>query len=200
APITRRTVRGPRRARDGCSRRPGPDRGEDSMSAKAIVSGALVLAVLGGLTARTAAQPPAPPAGQPEVLPPPVAPPTSPLPDVIPPPSQAPAANAGLPPGTVPDPWITYTRPGCCGPIGGNGPVGWEYFLRTGLSIPTGPGIVAESLNAGWRTEIGARSLFFNPANTTAWTTEMGLSYTYNDAGGPNRQFTLNVPFLVSTF
>ncbi len=178
------------------------------MSAKAIVSAALFLAVIGGPAARAEelADPPpaAPPAGAappgapaPEVLPAPAAPPTSPVPNVIPPPSQIPAAQAGLPPGSVPDPWITYDRPGCCGPIGGNGPIGWEYYLRTGVSIPAGNTFLAETLQAGWTTTIGARSLFFNRDTTAAWVADAGLGYTYNNSGSDKR-LDLFLPFIVN--
>ena len=108
------------------------------MSAKAIVSGALILAVLGGRAAR-AAEPAeqAPPA--PEVLPVPAPPPSQPpLPDVIPAPSQIPAVRAGLPPGSVPDPWITYDRPGCCGPVGSS-------LLSTGVTTCFFPASPASS-------------------------------------------------------
>ena len=100
-----------------------------------------------------------------------------------------------LPPGSVPDPWITCDRPGCCGPVGGNGPIGWELYVRSGVSIPTGSGILQDTLDAGWMTTIGARTLFFNPATTAAWTWDVGLGYTYNDAGRPNRTFSVLFPF-----
>src|SRR5262249_29673993 len=152
--------------------------------------------VLGGPAARLVAQPPAP---GPEQLPPPAVPAPTPVPDMIPPPSQIPAVQAGLPAGTVPDPWITFDRPGCCGPLGASGPIDTEWYLRTGPSIPTGNGILRESLNTGWMTDIGGRSLLFNKATTAAWTADFGLSYTYNDAGRSDLTFGLNVPFNVPT-
>src|SRR5947209_7844341 len=50
----------------------------------------------------------------------------------------------GPPPGPVPlqaklSSWLTYNRPGgCCSPIGGNGPIQSEVFLRSGISVPIG--------------------------------------------------------------
>jgi hypothetical protein len=169
------------------------------MSAKSIVSRAVILAVLGGWTARAAAQTPEI-SGQvpPEQLPAPTAPATSPLPAVMTPPSQIPAMRAGLPPGSVPDPWITYDRPGCCGPIGADGPIDSELYLRTGPSIATGNSIIRRSENTGWMAEVGGRTLLFNRETTAAWTGDFGISYTYNDAGG-NIAFPLLVPFNVTT-
>jgi hypothetical protein len=140
------------------------------MSAKAIVSGAVLLAVLGGLSARAVAQTPDASSQVPEQIPspanPPMPAPMSPIGSVIPNPSQVPAVQAGLPAGSVPDPWITYDRPGCCGPLGSDGPIGYEGYVRTGVSIPAGNNVLQESLNAGWQTSAGARSLFF-PATTS---------------------------------
>jgi hypothetical protein len=160
------------------------------MSAKSIVSRAVILAVLGGWTARAAAQTPDTPVGP--------APATSPLPAIMPPPSQIPAIQAGLPPGRGPDPWITYDRPGCCGPIGADGPVGSEVYWRAGPSIPTGNSIIRQSENTGVITEVGVRSLLFNRDTTAAWTGDLGISYSYNDGGG-NIVFPLIVPFNVTT-
>jgi hypothetical protein len=163
------------------------------MSAKAIVSRAVILAVLGGWTARAAAQTPDVAGGT--TLPPA----NSPLPAIMPPPSQIPAIQAGLPPGSVPDPWITYDRPGCCGPIGADGPIDSEIYARTGPSIPTGNSIIRKSENTGWMFEGGARSLLFNRDTTAAWTGDLGIAYTYNNAGG-NIVFPLIIPFNVTTF
>src|SRR5438309_1652554 len=142
------------------------------MSAKAIVSGAVILALLGGWATPAAAQPPMPPLPTPA---PAVAPPVESLPAPIPTPTTPPVAATpaigdALPPGTVGDPWIEYTRPGCCGPIGGDGPIGSEWFLRNGISMPVATGILHEALQTGVMTEFGARALFFNPNTDKAWT------------------------------
>src|SRR5438874_2385485 len=149
------------------------------MSAKAIVPGAVILALLSGWAAPGAAQPPVPP------LPPAaaVAPPAESLPAPTTTLPTAPAIGDALPPGTVTDPWIDYVRPGCCGPIGGNGPIGSEWFLRNGISMPVATGILHEALQTGFMTEFGARALFFNPNTDKAWTASASLSYTYNNSG-----------------
>src|SRR5260370_3308024 len=56
-------------------------------------------------------------------------------------PAKAAAPAADMTPASPPPPpglshWITYTNPDCCGPVGGNGPIGYEVFLRGGLSLP----------------------------------------------------------------
>jgi len=176
-------------------------RDEDGMSTKAIGTRALIVAVLGTWVAGAAAQPPMPPTAGPETLPAPSVPAQqSPISSVIPPPSQAPAAAAGLPPGSVPDPWITYDRPGCCGPMGADGPIGWEFYTRNGVSIPTGNNVLQESLDTGWQTAAGARTLFFNRGTTAAWTADVGLSYTYNNGSRPDRVFNVLFPFTNTTF
>jgi hypothetical protein len=164
------------------------------MSAKSIVTRAVILAILGGRAAGAAAQTPNA-TGGPALA----APTTTPVPEIMPPPSQIPSIRAGLPPGSVPDPWITYDRPGCCGPIGADGPINSELYLRAGPSIPTGSSIIRQSENTGWMTEIGGRSLFFNRDTTAAWTGDLGLAYTYNNSGGDIR-FPLIVPFNNTTF
>src|SRR5262245_37709433 len=116
--------------------------------------------------------PPTYPGGPPATAPQPGA--KSPLPEVLPnspspSPSQTPALAPradGLPPGSVTSPWIDYARPGCCGPYTG-GPIGSEFYLRTGPSIPVSTGILHETLNTGWMTQIGARTLFFNQPTTS---------------------------------
>jgi hypothetical protein len=161
------------------------------MSAKAIVTRAVILAWLGGGVARVAAQ--APPAG-PEQLPAPAAPDSGPLPSIMPSPSQIPAIQAGLPPGSVPDPWITYDRPGCCGPIGADGPISSEIYARTGPSIPTGSSIIRQGINTGWLSEFGGRALLFNRDTNAAWTGDFGIDYTFNDGGG-HPEFPLRLLF-----
>ncbi|HEX4592371.1 MAG TPA: hypothetical protein VH120_20745 [Gemmataceae bacterium] len=169
------------------------------MSAKAIVTRAVFLAVLGGWTARAAAQQPPATNPTPEVLPAPTAPASSPVSSIMPPPSQIPAVQAGLPPGSVPDPWITYNRPGCCGPIGADGPIDNEVYVRTGPSITTGNSIIRRAAQSGWMLESGGRSLFFNRDTSAAWTAEFGIDYT-NDNGGGGHNFTLIEPFSSTTF
>jgi hypothetical protein len=119
-----------------------------------------------------------------------------PLPEVLPNPQASTTLTPrpdGLPPGSVADPWIEYSRPDCCGSYFG-GPIGSEFFLRTGASIPLSTGILHETLNTGTITEFGARTLLFNPATTKAWTVEASVSYTWSDSGASNQ--TYEVPLL----
>jgi hypothetical protein len=80
--------------------------------------------------------------------------------------------------------WIESSPCLCCGPVGRNGPIGSEYFLATGPSIPIGGGTLAQQINTGWMTEWGARALFFNRADNAAWTAKVALNYVYNDGSG----------------
>jgi hypothetical protein len=156
------------------------------MKIQAKILGAVLAAMLANPSAM--ADPPlSPPGGAIGVVPP--TPPVGqgPLPDVIPP------RPDGLPPGTVTSPWIDYTRPDCCGPFGG-GPIGFEYYGRTGISLPVANGILRDTLRPGWMSQIGARTLFFNPETTRAWAVDAGLSFTYNE--GRRSDLTYIVPFL----
>ncbi len=88
----------------------------------------------------------------------------------------------GLPPGTYPSPYYV-DGPGCCGPFGRDGRIGYEVYTYTGVNIPFGPGL-PERLNAGWTVGGGARTLLFDRSHTAAWTVDLGLSYTHNWAAG----------------
>jgi hypothetical protein len=72
--------------------------------------------------------------------------------------------------------WLLYPRmPGCCGPIGLNGPIGYDLFLRAGLAFPIGGGLLQHSLQDGLYVEGGGRTLFYNPEMTRAWTATLGV-------------------------
>jgi hypothetical protein len=87
-----------------------------------------------------------------------------------------------LPRGTYPSPYFV-DGPGCCGPLGAHGRIGYEVYWYSGINIPFGPGLPAR-MNAGWNIGGGARSLFFDRSHTAAWTLDLGLSYTHNWAAG----------------
>jgi len=168
------------------------------MKSKSYNLGALLVSLLASVPAWAvdSTQPPTPaaPGGATGVVPPSGG--KSPLPEVLPnspSPAMAPRPD-GLPPGSVTSPWIDYSRPDCCGPTCG-GPIGSEFFLRAGPSIPLSTGHLHEALDTGWMTEIGARTLFFNRPATQAWTVEAGLSYTYSNSG--RSDLTYMTPFLV---
>jgi hypothetical protein len=80
--------------------------------------------------------------------------------------------------------YITYSLPGCCGPIGGNGPIKEELYLRSGIAVTFGEGQLGKLLNndAGWIIQGGGRSLFFNPAQDAARTVDLALGHTVNSA------------------
>jgi hypothetical protein len=88
------------------------------------------------------------------------------------------APPARVPPGA--SSWITSTQPGCCGPMGRDGPIFTELYTTTGLSIPVGGHLLSNMLDAGWDVQAGGRSLFFNTANDKAWTADISLNYIYN--------------------
>src|SRR4051794_27721008 len=90
-------------------------KGEDCMNAKVLCSCALVLTVLSACPARA------------EELPAPTRYGGDPAPAPVP---EEPPAHVPAPQGL--SSWITYTRPDCCGPVGGQGPIKWELYGRTG--------------------------------------------------------------------
>jgi hypothetical protein len=99
-----------------------------------------------------------------------------------------------------PSSWITYQRPGCCGPCGGNGPITYELYIRTGPSLPVGPGGLSRTIATGWQLQGGGRSLFFNVPRTSAWTVDVGLGNIWNDGNRPNLSFSIpQSPALVHT-
>jgi len=87
--------------------------------------------------------------------------------------------------------WILYTKPGCCGPVGGWGPIMPELYVRNGPSIPVGGGVLGWALQTGWMFQGGGRSLFFNPSMTAAWVADIGISYNFK-AGVGNHLITLD--------
>ena len=102
-----------------------------------------------------------------------------------------PVATLTAPPGSYASPWYT-DGPGCAHPFGGNGPVSYEVYTRTGPSIVFGSGPFTDRLHLGWQAALGAKSLFFNTAGDAAWTVDLGLSYTYN-RGSNDDLFDVNI-------
>jgi hypothetical protein len=147
---------------------------EDRMSTKPVIPCALLVALMSVCSAQAQdmAAPPGTPAGTPR----------SPLMTGT---SEVPPPTAILPP-AKPDNWMTYTCSDCCGPVGGNGTIGYELFVRTGPSLNISGGFLKEVTSAGWTIEGGGRSLFFNPTHDRAITAELSISHTYNDGNRPN--------------
>lgn len=102
--------------------------------------------------------------------------------------------GASVPPGQTRtlSTWILGERaPGCCGPLGCNGPIDAEVYLRSGFAFQLDGGVFGHSLDHGWTIEGGARTLFFNPAADRAWVVDLGLSNTFNTAANSDLQVTL---------
>lgn len=116
-------------------------------------------------------------------------------------PMAVPPASAGLVPGAVPGTWVqspvAANAPNCCGPVGAHGPIGDETYVRTGVSIPFGSGLLAKTMDAGWFTSIGSRSLFFNTEGTAAWVVDPHISFTYNNAQPSQLAFLPTQPVAV---
>ncbi|MCS6865875.1 MAG: hypothetical protein RMJ56_05000 [Gemmataceae bacterium] len=106
----------------------------------------------------------------------------------------------GLPPGSYPSPYYV-DGPGCCGPLGRNGRIGYEFYTYTGVNLPFGDGL-PEYMNAGWTVGGGLRTLLFNASHTAAWTIDFGVSYTHNWAAGTDDPVNLFLrsPPLVNPF
>jgi len=165
------------------------------MSTKAILSRAWVLLWLAGGAL---------PAGEP-VRPvsmfqsQPVEPPAAMSTEPASPPLQSDAAvpaitqPPALPAGSVCSPWTGPGGTGCCGPVGGNGPILSEYFFRTGVNFLISGNILKQTLQTGTVQSFGGRSLFFNPEGSKAWTAEIGIDYFYNNGGKPNFEYPIDV-------
>ena len=92
----------------------------------------------------------------------------------------APSGTMNLPAGGA---GYGATSADCCGPVGGNGPVTYELFTRTGPTLIVGGSPdLSGAARFGWMVEGGGRSLFFNTANDAAWVAELSLMYAYNGA------------------
>lgn len=115
----------------------------------------------------------------------------------VPPPGQVIGPTGlPLPPGAVPSPWIEYGRPGCCGPLGLNGPITYELYARAGGNFLVGGGLLPDSLNDGWSVAGGGRTLFFDAPGQAAWVVDLGLMYSNNPrkASAPGFEYRVNIP------
>jgi hypothetical protein len=97
-------------------------------------------------------------------------------------------------PGAVYSPWCGDTPAGaCCGPTGANGPVTYDVYARTGVSLLTGGGkMTAVTKTFGWNMQIGARTLFFNPTGDAAWVLDLGFGRTNNAGRGAASPVDIN--------
>jgi hypothetical protein len=157
------------------------------MSAKLIFPSALILAVVSCCAAGAQTPPGGPNA--PDLL----------APGSVPAADSAPGARpaAGTPAGPTPptglSSWLTYARPDCCGPIGGNGPIKDELYVRSGASLPVGGDIFGHVLTTGWEIQGGARTLFFDPDRRRAWTADASVSSIWNNGQHGDRVFPLHL-------
>jgi hypothetical protein len=78
--------------------------------------------------------------------------------------------------------WLAYPRwAGCCCRVGHDGPIDMELYGRSGVSAFITLGLFGRTMHPGWDVEGGVRSLFFNTAETAAWTVDLGITNTnYN--------------------
>ena len=91
-----------------------------------------------------------------------------------------------------PSNWMDYPRClGCCGPIGRNGPIGYEVYVRNGLDFPLGGNPFGARMDAGWDVAVGARTLFFNPVSDAAWTADLSVSNDFNSSRDRTSTYTL---------
>ncbi|MFL5245464.1 MAG: hypothetical protein ACJ8FY_25490 [Gemmataceae bacterium] len=90
--------------------------------------------------------------------------------------------------------WIAYTRPDCCGPIGGDGPIESETYFRAGPSLPIEGPLFGHTLETGWLVQGGARVLFFDPPQESAWTVDFSISNIYNH--GQRSNIAVILPFV----
>ncbi len=72
--------------------------------------------------------------------------------------------------------WINFSRPDCCGPIGADGPLMSELYVRTGLTVPIFGGTFAHVLESGWEVKGGGRLLLFDPPSQKAWTVDLSIA------------------------
>jgi len=101
------------------------------------------------------------------------------------------------PPQVAPDSYILYDQNACghcCGPIGGCGPIRMELFADSGPTLSFGSDFVTRSLEMGWMVGGGARTLFFNRAETAAWSVDLSLNYSWNHASNNSVQTLYAVP------
>lgn len=87
--------------------------------------------------------------------------------------------NPAIPHGAYASPWFS-DGPGCCGPTGRNGWVGYELYMHTGPSLIFGNAPFTDRLRTGWMVGGGGRTLLFNQPGDAAWVVDLGLNYQYN--------------------
>jgi hypothetical protein len=93
----------------------------------------------------------------------------------------------------TPPPYVTYQRPDCCGPVGGDGPILEEPFVRVGASLPVGERIFGHTLDTGWMITGGGQTLFYDPDMKAAWTVGIGVTNVWNHGQHSDRRIPLSI-------
>jgi len=103
------------------------------------------------------------------------------------------AVDAPVPPPTGPrlSEYILGTHPDCCGPVGGDGPISTELYVRWGPSVNLMNGYLSKELETGWEVQGGGRALFFNPEGDAAWTADLSISNIWNQGQHSDRKANL---------
>jgi hypothetical protein len=101
-------------------------------------------------------------------------------------PSQPYAFPYSAQPGVAEMPWCGSSHAGdsvggCNGPVGANGPITYELYIRTGPNILAGANAFKDAINNGWTVQGGGRTLLFNTQRDAAWVIDLGLGYTRNE-------------------
>jgi hypothetical protein len=90
--------------------------------------------------------------------------------------------------------WIVGPHgPGCCGPVGGCGPIQEELYLQSGLDFPFSDGVFGHTLKSdGWVIQGGGRTLFFNPEQDAAWVVDLSISNVRDEGRNPTYEIPLH--------
>jgi hypothetical protein len=83
--------------------------------------------------------------------------------------------------------WIVGPHgPGCCGPVGGCGPIQEELYLQSGIDFPFSGGVFGHTLKeGGWVIQGGGRTLFFNTEQDAAWVVDLSVSNVKDEGKNP---------------
>lgn len=101
------------------------------------------------------------------------------------------APSANVTPSAGLSDYILYTKHGCCGPVGGDGPIRGEFYLRSGPSLPVEGVYFGHTLETGWDIDGGGRILFFNTEGNSDWSVNFGLSNIRNQGQHSDIKATL---------
>ncbi|MSR53561.1 MAG: hypothetical protein EXS09_09775 [Gemmataceae bacterium] len=74
----------------------------------------------------------------------------------------------------------------CCGPVGSDGPIGQEVYVRYGVTYAQGDSLLARNLKRGQTAQIGARTQLFNTEGDAAWAIDAHVAYAFNRGNGAN--------------